>query len=230
EGIQRNMQALANDAHCAAPPRPVSAATDTLFANRCEAVNRPLLRIPLRSGRVFIVSRRPFAIGLDGRSLDWLPLRAAPCERHTIAAGSLGAIKRLIRHFQKSVEIGICAVRDCDAYADGSAKRMLSNGTRGGLEGGSQAFCQPQGVVLFHVREQHHELLASNPREQIRRPQLRGSQSTKCGKHLIPGLMPERVVDAFEAIEIEHQKGCRLPRMISSYQQPLARVEKGNAG
>jgi len=46
--------------------------------------------------------------------------------------------------------------------------------------------------------------------------------------------MPECVVDAFEAIEIEHQKGCRLPRIIGSYQRPLARMEKsaaiGNAG
>src|SRR6516162_8321995 len=96
EGIEENMQALANDLHCAAPRRRASAPTDTLFVHRCEAGNRAPLRIPLRSGRVFIVSGRLLAIGPDGRFFDRLPLRAMPRELHAIATGVLGAIKRLI--------------------------------------------------------------------------------------------------------------------------------------
>src|SRR5262249_33161381 len=68
------------------------------------------LRVLLLSGRMFMISRCPIAIPPDGRFLDRVPIRAMPCELHTVATGVLGAIKRLISHFQKSVEIGICPV------------------------------------------------------------------------------------------------------------------------
>ena len=42
--------------------------------------------------------------------------------------------------------------------------------------------------------------------EQIGRPQLRSRQLTKCDEHRVTGRMPEFVVDAFEAIEIERKK------------------------
>jgi hypothetical protein len=87
----------------------------------------------------------------------------------------------------------------------------------GGFERGTQPLCQPDGVWPRRIRQQARELFTSHSAEQIRRPQLRSRQPTKCDEHCVTGKVPEFVIDALEAIEIEREKRGRpvdLPRLI----------------
>lgn len=65
----------------------------------------------------------------------------------TIAAGFLGAVKRLIRLLQKRVEVKAGIKRDCNARAYSDAQCKLSNGVSGGFKRRSHTFCQPEGLI-----------------------------------------------------------------------------------
>ena len=56
------------------------------------------------------------------------------------------------------------------------------------------------------IRQQTGEFLAAEPAEQIARPYRRRNQVAERLEHAIAGLMPGRVVDLLEAIEIEQQQ------------------------
>lgn len=117
-------------------------------------------------------------------------------------------------------------VRSCDANADCRGKRLLCDRVADGFERGTQPLCQLEGVLPRRIRQQARELFTSHSAEQIRWPQLRSRQPTKCDEHRVTGRVPEFVVDTLEVIEIERKKRGRSVGKTGSGHQSLARLKK----
>ena len=63
------------------------------------------------------------------------------------------------------------------------------------------------GAIDIRGRQQHRELVATQPRHRIGRPQGAAQPHRHFLQHLIAGVVAERVVDFLEAVEIDQQHG-----------------------
>jgi len=152
----------------------------------------------------------------------------------TIAAQCFGAIERLICRDQQRREIKTRIVRDCHANADCRGKRLRCDRVVGDFERGAYPVCEHEGILTPYIRQQARELLTSDAAKQVGRPEQRSRHLTKCGKHFVTDMVPEFVVDALEAIEIECKKRGRLAREACSGHHPFGSLQKAtpvcNAG
>lgn len=63
---------------------------------------------------------------------------------------------------------------------------------------------QLQDLAIAVAIDQHGILVAAEASEHVHEFQLGGQTGGELDEHLISGLVPERVVDFLEAIEVEH--------------------------
>ncbi len=78
-------------------------------------------------------------------------------------------------------------------------------------------------------RQHHRELIAAEPRDRIGRAQRVAQARRHFLQHLIAGVMPERVVDLLEAIEIEQQHGEALVIAMRAQDRLLQPIEEQRA-
>ena len=58
---------------------------------------------------------------------------------------------------------------------------------------------------LVEAAEHDRELVAAEPRDGVVRMQMRTQANTDFGQEHVAGVMPERIVDFLEAVEIDEQ-------------------------
>ena len=63
-----------------------------------------------------------------------------------------------------------------------------------------------RGAGLVAGVEHDRELVAAEPRERVARPQRLLQARADLAQHLVAGVMPERVVELLEAVEVDQQQ------------------------
>ena len=118
-----------------------------------------------------------------------------------VAAFVLGAVERGIGMGEKRVTVRrvVGAKRDADRGRNPGLRRIVGCAQRF-----QDRFGQPAGGGgVCHLRHQHGELVAAEPRHHLPLAEHRGDAGGNHLQHLVAGRMPEQIVDLLEIVEVE---------------------------
>ena len=138
-------------------------------------------------------------------AVDDLRLKGLAEEFVPVAALLLGTVKRDIGIDQQPPKIGVLTAADGNPDTDAEATReslVIDGLAHPGDDPVGERFELPRNGV----RHENDELVAADPRDQIVGPGLRLENLRGVNQHGITCGMAERIVDLFEAVEVEMQQ------------------------
>src|SRR5690606_17168258 len=103
----------------------------------------------------------------------------------------------------------ILDARALAGFAHGMARarrdsyRTVSSRERRPCQGVESALDDARRGRLVRAVDDHEELVAAEPSDDIRPPHARDEALADPAQHLVSGLMSERIVDVFEVVQIE---------------------------
>ena len=173
--------------------------------------------------------RRPRRTSLPRRARQVLRRPARPRHAQTSLAGKTNATPRAPRQWERR-NCAACTGRFFRKYIRWSASRnsfvasfassgyianpKLAPTTIGlslnhdrTLNRAAQRVGKPlHRVRVRHVRHHDDELVAAQPRHRVRRPDALAQHARHLAQHLVPGNVPQRIVDLFEVVQVQHHQ------------------------
>src|SRR5215470_1233112 len=112
--------------------------------------------------------------------------------------GAVGLLERGA-HFRMAVEDG-------DADRGAGPHRVAVERETQGIDRLLKLGRLSPGIGLAEIPQQHRELIAAEPADDVGGAHLARQRLRDRLQHLVARGMPERIVDRFEAIEVEHEQ------------------------
>ena len=158
------------------------------------------------------VGERGLQVHLQPEPVDHRRLHLGREQRGAVLAHRLGAVQRDVG-VAEQVLAGV-AVALGDADAGGDRQRAVEAVEQERL---AQHVAEPLGEQLRAGRErhalgEHHELVAAEPADRVAGPDRGREPGRDRAQQLVAGLVPERVVDLLEVVEVDEERGHRLLR------------------
>src|SRR5690348_12851434 len=153
---------------------------------------------------------------------------------HAVAALPLGVIKRLVgaAHEIPQAGHGVIGLGDADAHRDPQAFALRDERLR--LERLAQALGERDRLLAALVRQQQHELLAADPREDVGVALGALAHRGDGANDRISGCVAEPVVDRLEQVDIEDEERERFVVALEAEPFRFCQVEEmaavANAG
>jgi len=127
-----------------------------------------------------------------------------------VAAIHLGVIHRDIGAFHHGIHITAIIGINADTNAQGNVKLMVLDLVRQG-KCCNQFLGDMGGILrLFNFRQQDHEFVTALPADRVRCADAIHQTISNRAQQLIADLVPQRIVDMFEVIEIQKKQGQLL--------------------